>query len=84
MVKLAQKKETELRATRADAQKIIAKADGDAKAMITMANAEAKANRIVAASLTSTLVQYKKIERWNGALSQVSGGGIPIIDLRKK
>jgi hypothetical protein len=27
------------------------------------------------------LVQYKSIEKWNGILPQVSGGGIPLIDL---
>lgn len=78
---LAQQKETELRATIAEAEKTKAKADGDAKAMVTLATAKAESNRIVSASLTSNLIKYNKIERWNGVVSKVSGSGATIINL---
>ena len=38
------------------------------------AEAEAQANREIAASLTPTLVDKIKYERWNGELPTVSGG----------
>jgi regulator of protease activity HflC (stomatin/prohibitin superfamily) len=80
---LAQQKETELRATIADAQKVSAKATGEADAIIKLAEAQAKANRIVAMSLTSTLVEYNKIEKWDGKLPTVTGGAIPLLDMKK-
>ena len=44
------------------------------------AQAEAEANAIVAASITDALVDYNKIEKWDGELPQVTGGQT-IVDL---
>lgn len=79
---LAQQKETELRATVADAEKVSAKAKGEAEAIITVANAQAEANRIISRSLTPSLIQYNKVDRWNGILPTVTGGAIPMLDMR--
>ncbi|GAG23570.1 unnamed protein product, partial [marine sediment metagenome] len=79
---LAQQKETELRATIADAEKVSAKAQGEAEAIIKLAEAQAKANRIVAQSLTTNLIEYNKIDKWNGSLPTVTGGAMPLIDMR--
>lgn len=49
-----------------------------------LAEAEADANRIVAASLTRTLVNYRAIETWNGELPQVTGETVPLLDLRNQ
>jgi regulator of protease activity HflC (stomatin/prohibitin superfamily) len=57
------------------------KAAGRAKAILTEAEAQAKANRLLAESITSTLVQYRMIEKWNGAMPQVAGSGMPMIQL---
>ena len=57
------------------------KAAGRAKAITAEAEAQAKANRLLAESLTPTLVQYRLIDKWNGAMPQVSGGGTPLIQL---
>ena len=81
---LAQQKETELRATVADAQKVVAEADGRAAAMIKVANAEAEANRIISRSLTPALIKYNQVEQWNGVLPTVTGGATPFIDMRSK
>jgi len=80
---IAQQKESELRQTIADAKKVVAKAEGSANAVLIEAKAEAEANLIVARSLTTNLINYKKIEAWDGKLPQVSGGAGTIIDLRK-
>lgn len=79
----AQQRENELREAEAEAKKRIAQAEGEAKSKLTIAEAEAKANQVLAASITTTLVNYKSIEKWNGALPQVSGGATPFINLKK-
>ncbi|MFN8669006.1 MAG: prohibitin family protein [Gemmatimonadaceae bacterium] len=57
------------------------KAAGRAKAILAEAEAQARANRLLSESLTPTLVQYRLIDKWNGAMPQVSGGGTPLIQL---
>jgi regulator of protease activity HflC (stomatin/prohibitin superfamily) len=57
------------------------KAAGRAKAITAEAEAQARANRLLSESITPTLVQYRLIEKWNGAMPQVSGGGMPMIQL---
>ena len=81
---LAQQRENELRQVRAEAEKLREKARGEADAKITIAEAEAEANRIVNRSLTPLLIEYNKIEKWNGDLPTVTGGSIPMLDLRNK
>lgn len=78
----AQQRENELRQTEAEAKKVIAEAEGWAQARLKKAEAEAKANRIIAASLTRPLIDYEKLKKWNGTLPQVTGGATPFIDMR--
>lgn len=59
------------------------KAAGKAKAILTEASAQAKANDLLARSITPTLVQYQMVNKWNGAMPQVSGGATPLIQLPK-
>ncbi len=81
--------ENELRQSQAEAKKWVAKAEGEALAEITKAKGDAEARRInadaeaygnqkIASSLSAVLVEYRKIERWDGKLSQVSGGSAMI------
>jgi regulator of protease activity HflC (stomatin/prohibitin superfamily) len=79
----AMKAENELRITQAEAAKGIAKAEGEAKALKARAFGEAEANKMVAASITPTLVEMRKIEKWDGKLPQVSGAST-LISLDKK
>ena len=51
----------------------ISKAEADAEAMRIAAQAEADANAKIAASLTPSLVEKIKYERWDGKLPTVSG-----------
>ena len=67
---------------RTKVKKDIAKAEGEAKSLLTKAKAEAEANRIISNSLTPTLVEYEKIKQWNGILPQVQGSGASIVNLK--
>jgi regulator of protease activity HflC (stomatin/prohibitin superfamily) len=66
-----------------EAQQKVATAKGEAESILVVAQGQAKANDALSRSISSILVQYKSIEKWNGILPQVSGGGIPFIDLGK-
>jgi regulator of protease activity HflC (stomatin/prohibitin superfamily) len=57
------------------------KAAGRAKAILTEADAQAKANELLSRSITPTLVQYEMAKRWNGQMPQVAGGATPLISL---
>ncbi len=61
-------------------QTVITNAEAEAEALKIKAQAEAEANAIVAASITDALVDYNKIEKWDGELPQVTGGQT-IVDL---
>ncbi len=66
-----------------EAQQKVATAKGEAESILVVAQGQAKANDALSRSINPILVQYKSIEKWNGILPQVSGGGIPLIDLGK-
>ena len=59
------------------------KAAGRAKAILTEAEAQARANELLSKSITGTLVQYEMAKRWNGQMPQVSGSAMPMIQLTK-
>jgi len=80
----AQQRENELREAEAQAKKTVAEAEGKAKSMIAIAEAESKANSLKIKTLTAELIQYEAIQRWDGHLSQVSGGAIPFLNLNVK
>ncbi len=66
-----------------EAQQKVATAKGEAESILVVAQGQAKANNALAQSITSILVQYKSIEKWNGILPQVSGSAVPFINLGK-
>ncbi len=78
----AQQVENELRQAEAEAKKQVATAKGKAEAILAEAESQAKANELLSKSLTPQLVEIKRIEKWDGKLSQVSGGATPFIDMR--
>lgn len=77
----ADKNEREIKANAAAKEKEI-QADAEAKAIKSVANAQAEANEKLAKSLTKELVEYQKIEKWDGKMPRVSGGNA-IIDMRE-
>lgn len=76
---LAFQKQNEVKQAEADAQKNVAEAEGEAKAILTRAEAQAEANRKLAQSLTPSLIEYEKLQKWDGALPQVTGGGAGVL-----
>jgi len=64
----------------ADVAKI--EADAEAYAVKVQADAQAEANKKINASLTEELINYNKVNRWDGKLPTFNGGGqtIPVID----
>jgi regulator of protease activity HflC (stomatin/prohibitin superfamily) len=57
------------------------KAQGRAKAILAEAEAQSRANVLLAQSITPTLVQYEMAKKWNGQMPQVSSNAIPMIQL---
>ncbi len=73
--------ENELQKNKFQAQGDSIKAMGRAKAIIAEAEAQARANRLLAESITPTLVQYELAKKWNGQMPQVSSSAIPMIQM---
>lgn len=67
----------------AEAKQKVAQATGEAEAVLTKAKAEAEANRLITQSLSPQLLDYRKVDKWDGKLPQVTGGGTPMIQLEK-
>ena len=61
-------------------QKVIA-AEAEAAAILAKADAQAKANDTITKSLNDKLIDYEKVQKWNGELPTVTGNGGTIIDL---
>lgn len=55
------------------AEKAIIEANAEADVLRIAAEAEAEANRVIASSLTDTLIEKIKYEQWDGKLPTVSG-----------
>jgi regulator of protease activity HflC (stomatin/prohibitin superfamily) len=95
-VQLAQQTENELRTTEAQAKKAVAQAEGaarsqvaeaqgQAEAVLTIAKGQAEANRRLAESITPSLLELKRLEKWDGSLPYVNGGSTnPFISLERK
>lgn len=86
--------ERDLIAARTDAEKrtILAEAeasvkrieaDADAYKVKVQSEAEAAANKLIASSLTDSLIRYTQANRWNGSLPQIVGNStaLPVLDL---
>jgi len=73
--------QNELQKNTFNAQGDSIRASGRAKAILTEAQAQAEANRLLSASITPTLVQYEMTKKWNGQMPQVTGGATPLLQL---
>ena len=67
----------------ADAEVAKIEADAEAYAIKARAEAEAEANKKVADSLTVELIDYNKVQQWNGEMPMIMGGENvnPILDM---
>lgn len=59
----------------------ITNAEAEAEAIKIKAQAEAEANEIISQSLTDTVIENKKIEKWDGVLPRVIGSDGTLIDV---
>ncbi len=68
----------------AEARQKVAEAEGEAKRITTIAEAQSSANERLTKSLTQQLVQYEALQKWDGHMPQVTGsGGMPFIQLQQ-
>ena len=58
------------------------KARGEADAVLIAAEAKAKANNLLQASITPELIEYTKVQRWDGVLPSTTGGVVPFISVK--
>lgn len=77
----AQQRENELREAEAEAKKQVAKAEGQARCLLLQSESEAKANIVLAKSVTQELISWQTIQKWDGRMPQVVGGATPFISL---
>lgn len=80
LIKTKTEQEQAIVVAEAEAKKKVIAANAEAEAISKKANAQAKANQLLSKSLSGTLVEYEKIQKWNGELPQVSGGNA-IVDM---
>ena len=81
LLKAETEKQTKITNAEADAEAMRVQAQAEADALAIKAEAEAKANAVIAESLTPELINYHKIEKWNGELPTVTGGAGTFIDV---
>lgn len=60
-------------AAQAEADKQVIAARAEAESILAVAEAQAEANRKLADSLTNNLIDYEKIQAWDGKLPKVTG-----------
>jgi regulator of protease activity HflC (stomatin/prohibitin superfamily) len=76
--------EAVVRQKQAEAEQQMATARGDSASAVIRAKGRAEANALLQASLTSNVVEWEKLQRWNGVLPQVTSGAGVIVGLGGK
>ena len=79
LLKTKTEQEEQLVIADADAQKKVKAATAEANAIKLKADAQAEANKVIAESLSDTLIRYQTIEKWNGQLPKVASSADPLI-----
>jgi len=81
----AMKVENEVATARAEAQKTIVEAQARGQQILINAESQAKANKILADSLTQEFVNYQTILKWNGQLpTMVGSNAVPFVNIKGK
>ena len=83
LIKTKTEQEQAIVVAEAEAKRKIIEADAEAEAVLKKAEAQAEANRKLSESLNDTIVEYEKIQKWNGELPMATGGS-SIFDFRTK
>jgi regulator of protease activity HflC (stomatin/prohibitin superfamily) len=81
---MAQQRQNEVAQAKAEADKKIEDARGTAESILRVAEAQSKANKILAESLTPEFVQYEALQKWDGKLptTMVPGQATPFISVK--
>ena len=74
LIKTKTEQEQALVIAEAEAKKKVIEAEAEAEAILKKAEAQAEANRKVSVSLSDELIEYSKVEKWNGELPVATGG----------
>lgn len=80
LLKTKTEQEQALVIAQTEAKKKVLEAEAKAAAIQKEAEAKAEANRKLAQSLNSTVVEYEKIQKWDGKLPTVTGGNA-LVDI---
>lgn len=83
LIKTKTEQEQAIVIAEAEAKRKIIEADAEAESVLKKANAQAEANKKLSESLNNTIVEYEKIQKWNGELP-MSTNGNSIFDFRSK
>lgn len=81
LIKTQTEQEQEIVIAEAEAKKKVIAAEAEAKAIEKKAKAQAEANNVITKSLSGNLIEYEKVQKWNGELPLATGGS-SIIDMR--
>lgn len=81
LIKTKTEQEQQLVIAKTEAEMKKVSAEAEAEAIRVKAEAQANANKTLNASLSDKVIQYEKIQKWDGKLP-VSTGGSAIIDTR--
>ncbi len=74
--------QTKLAKAEASAKAQIIESKANAESILIEAESQAKANQMLNSSITPTVLEYKKLNKWNGKLPTVMGSSGTIIDLK--
>lgn len=69
----AQQAQYELQKQTVLAQAAVAKAHGEADSAVVLAQGQAEANKKLLVTMSAMLIEYNKVDKWDGKLPQVSG-----------
>ncbi|MBC7473826.1 MAG: prohibitin family protein [Candidatus Sericytochromatia bacterium] len=75
----ALKSKNQLKKVQFEAQQQVEKAVGISTSILTEAQSQSEANKILSKSITPTLVRYKAIEKWSGKLSEIGSTQMPFV-----
>lgn len=71
--------ENKVRQVEAEAAQRLAQAQGEADSIMKVAEAQAKANKELSASITPELIKYRMLDKWDGVLPRVTSGDASLL-----
>ena len=73
---MAQQRQNEGAQAKAEADKKIEDARGVAESILKVAEAQAKANKVLADSLTDSFIKYQAVTKWDGVMPKFTGSSV--------